>query len=240
MAAIASILRLDARGVTRDGVLMINIGLSLVVVCALAMLGLNRDGLGLDPYFPVLIGVSLVSGPTGYGFLFGQLMVDENESGVRRALNIVPVGPRIFLAARSFLVTVLLIAWPLASVYLVNTTWQLLALSFPALLAVVLSLCLVGTFTAIALPCVAANKIEALALFKGITFVSLAPLAMWFLPSGAWWTWLFLLSPTGWGMHAYLAFLHGADLEGNLLAAGGVAFNLALTLVAGHIYLRRI
>jgi hypothetical protein len=100
-------------------------------------------------WFPFIVAVSLVGGPSGFAFLFGLLMVDEGDTGVRDALAVTPVQPRVFLLVRTAVVTAWMAMWPLASVYAMNWTWRAVDLALADWLAVVVPLALFPSATAL-------------------------------------------------------------------------------------------
>ena len=229
MNASASIIALDARGIMRDGVMLINVGLSAVVIAIITVLGhYHHDNATRVAWFPVLIIMSVMTGPSGVGFLFGLLMVDEKDTGVRNALAVTPVRPSTMLVTRTLLMIAYLLAWPLATVMIMNATWQALPLTYTELLIVAASVALMGPVTSLGVASYASNKVEALALFKFISFIIISPLALKFIPDEAWYRSLFLLSPAGWGYMSFDAFVQDNQTLGYLYAAGGTLFNLAL------------
>jgi ABC-type multidrug transport system permease subunit len=239
MSAVVSILRLDLKGIRRDQVLALNASLSVVTMLVVTVMGLLRAG---DPawarWFPALLALSLLTGPPSWGFLFGLLMVDEKDTGVRQALAVSPVSPGRMLLVRGVTSVVLMVIWPLVSVTVMNAAWRGLAIPWWSWLPLVTVLALGAPLTALAVAAFAGNKVEAMALYKGISFMALAPLALFLVPSGAWWRWLFLALPSTWGLRAFEALRGGASVAGWL--AGALAFHGLLLLVALRAYTRSV
>lgn len=239
MSAVVSILRLDLRGISRDQVLALNASLSVVVMLVITVMGLLR---GDDPawarWFPALLALSLLTGPPSWGFLFGLLMVDEKDTGVRQALAVSPVSPERMLVVRSITSVVLMVIWPLASVAIMNAAWQGLAVPWWSWLPLVAVLALGAPLTALAVAAFAGNKVEAMALYKGINFMALVPLALFLVPADAWWRWSFLALPSTWGLRAFEALRTGAPVAGWLL--GALVFHLLLLLAALRAYTRAV
>ncbi|WP_439620911.1 hypothetical protein [Hyphomonas sp.] len=237
MRAIASIIDLDLKGIMRDGVMLINIGMSLVVVAIIAVVGIyNHDNPEMVAWFPFLIVMSVMTGPGGFGFLFGLLMVDEKDTGVRNVLAVAPIQPSVMLATRTLLMIAYLLAWPLLTVAAMNVTWQALPITYTELLLVAASFALIGPVTALAVASYASNKVEALALFKFISFLTIAPLALKFIPGDAWYRSLFLLSPSGPGYMAFDAFVDHRTFRAVMFAMIGITYNLVLLAVCIRYY----
>lgn len=239
MSAVVSILRLDLKGIGRDQVLALNASLSVVVMLAITVMGLLRGG---DPawsrWFPALLALSLLTGPPSWGFLFGLLMVDEKDTGVRQALAVSPVSPERMLLVRSVTSVVLMVIWPLVSVTVMNAAWHGLAVAWWSWLPLVAVLALGAPVTALAVAAFAGNKVEAMALYKGINFMALVPLALYLVPADAGWRWLFLALPSAWGLQAFEALRSGGAVAGWL--AGALAFHGLLLLAALRAYTRAV
>ena len=229
MGPIATMVLNDVREVRRDRVLSATVALSVAATATITVLGAFQDRLlGWADWFPFVVGVSLVGGPGGFGFLFGLLMVDEGDTGVRDALAVTPVPPRFFLLVRTGVATLWMAAWPLASVFLMNWTWRAVDLSLGSWLAVILPLALFTPSFALLIPTVARDKVGALAVFKALTFVALAPLALFFIPGDAVYRHLLLVSPTGCVVEAYQAFLGDLPGRGAAWSLGALVYAAAL------------
>jgi hypothetical protein len=240
MNATAAIVRLDVRGIGRDQVMLINVALSAATMVAITVLGVFQQSLpGWLAWFPFMIALSLVSGPGGFGYMFGLLMVDENDSGVREALTVTPVTPARLLLTRSAVATLWMCLWPLFTVAVMNSTWRALELSAVEWMTLVGSLALLTPACALAIPTFAKDKVEALAVFKGVTFATLAPLALYFIDAEAAYRPLFLVIPTAWAVFAFDAFVAG-DAMGYAWAAGGAIYALLLLALVVELYRRKV
>ena len=232
MSAVAAIIRLDVKGITRDHVMLINVGLSTAVMIVITVLGLFQASLsGWADWFPFMVALSLVSGPGGFGYMFGLLMVDENDTGVRDALAVMPVPPTTMILTRTAFATGWMVVWPLVTISIMNSTWQVLELSPIEYVTVVGSLALLTPALALAVPVLASDKVEALAVFKGLSFIMLVPVGLYFVEPDAWYRHLFLISPTGWAVEAFDAFIAN-EAAGYLWALGGTCYAVVLLLIA--------
>lgn len=240
MTATTSILLLDARGVMRDNVMLYNVGISFVGTCIIAGLGLfHATDQAWLAWYPFLVIMAIITNPSGYGFLFGLLMVDEKDTGVRSALSVSPVRPTTMLTVRMVTSTALMIIWPITSLLIMDATWKAIPVSYMQLLAIVVMLAPVAPLTALSVASYAANKVEALAVFKGISFVVIAPLALKFIAEDAAFRPLFLLSPTAWGYFSFDAFVAGSVTQGYLYVMGGLIYCCALLAFTVRFYLRQ-
>jgi fluoroquinolone transport system permease protein len=239
MSATLEILKLDARGVTRDNVIYMNVGLSFVGMLVITAIGYYKGDTEWARWFPFLVIMALLTNPPGYGFLFGLLMVDERDSGVRGALAVTPVPQGRMLVIRTLTSIAMLLVWPMITIYVMNSTWKAIDLSFLQwfMLAGVLSL--MGPVTALSVASYATNKVEALALFKGINMAMLAPLALYFLPEGAAYRELFLILPATWSIFAFDALRAGTE-SAYFWLAGGALYHLGLLAVSMWWYLRTL
>jgi hypothetical protein len=240
MSATAAIVKLDIRGISRDQVMLINVLLSAATMTVIAVLGAFQASLpGWIEWFPFMIALALVSGPSGFGYMFGLLMVDENDSGVRDALSVTPVTPSRLMLTRTAIAVVWMSLWPMMSIAIMNSTWQALHLSIVEWWVLVLSLAVLTPACALAIPAFAKDKVEALGVFKGITFITLAPLALYFIDAEAAYRPAFLIVPTGWAVFAFDAFV-AKDPVGYAWAAGGVLYGVALLAATVALYRRKV
>jgi fluoroquinolone transport system permease protein len=235
-----AIIRLDIRSILRDNVMYINVLVSVVTVAVITVLGLLQHNLpGWREWFPLMVALSLVGGPGGFGYLFGLLMVDENDTGVRDMLSVTPVRPTTLILTRTVVATAWLCVWPAITITIMNAAWQAIDLPLLEWAALILSLAILTPALALAIPTWASDKVEALAVFKGLTFITLAPLAMYFIDADAWYRYLFLLSPTAWAVQAFESFLD-SSATGFLWAAGGAAYAMTLLALAVHFFRRNV
>ena len=239
-AALYSIVRLDVRGIRRDHVALATITLSVLGTFAITVLGAFQDRLpGWAAWFPFMVAISLLGGPGGFGFLFGLLMVDEGDTGVRQALAVSPVQPTLFMLTRTTIATAWMTVWPLASIYLMNWTWRGIDLPLSQWVAIVLPLALLTPALSLVIPALAQDKVGALAVFKGVSFITLIPLALYFVPGDAWYRLVFLVSPTAWVIEAYQAFL-GQIVASGYRWARGAAYAMVLLGLVVHLFRRNV
>ena len=238
MSAMVSILKLDARGVMRDNVMTVNILLSALVMVIITIVGLFKADTDWADWFPFMMIMSLMTGPAAYGFLFGLLMVDERDMGVRSVLAVTPVPQTRMLLMRTLTVACLMIVWPLFTYYVMNSTWQGLDFRFVDVLALVLMLSLAAPLTAMAVASYAQNKVEAIALFKGINFIILLPLALYFLPEDSAYREVFLILPSGWAVFAFEALKDHDTGAAYGWIVGGTTYHGILLFIAARTFIK--
>ena len=229
-----SLVIFDARAVSREGVLVYTLVLVLLATVAARVLGQFEPALGIARFHPVIAIAVLISIVVAFAMICGLLLVDETDSGVREALAVVPARPGLLLLCRTALALVCTVVLSLAGIAIMG----LVALPLAAWLAVVAVLAPAVPVAGLVIPAVAGNKVEALALFKGASLILLAPLATFFLPDAGY-RLAFLVSPTGWAVEAYRAFLEGSP-TGYLWSAGGVLYASALMAAAAVHYHRTV
>ena len=237
MSAFTALVRLDIKGILRDDVMLITIVMSIIPIVIITMLGIFQDHLpGWADWFPFLVAYTLVGG-LSFAFMFGLLMVEERDNGVLDAMLVTSISPNVFILTRTLLATVWMLIWPHITIVIMNSTWQVLHLSTLELFTVVAMLALLTPALALAMPVLGSDKVEALAVFKGINFIMMIPLALYFFDADAWYRPLFLVSPTAWTIETLDALIAG-DSIGYLWAAGGTGYALVL-LIASVVAFRR-
>ena len=238
---VVAVLALDVRALARDHVALLTVLLSVAGTAGVTALGLFRaDQPGWSAWFPFIVAASLVGGPAGFGLLFGLLMVEETRTGVRDALAVTPAPPGLLLLVRTAVAAAWGFAWPLASVLLMNSTWRVLDLGVHEWLAVVSPLAVLTAACALLIPGLADDQVGALAVFKAVSFVTLFPLALFFVPDHADYRLLLLASPTGWIVQGYRAFAQNDPASGFRLALAGTIYGAGLLGFAVRHFRRRV
>lgn len=157
---------------------------------------------GVEPYTGLILALLTLQVVGGIGFVLASILLDERDDGVLTALRITPIGPNAFLFYRMFMG--LLIAWVFAGIML---RWNgVVQLDWSVVLAGALLLAAMAPMIMLVMATFSRNKVEGLAMYKGINFVLMLPLAGVFLPDD--WQPLFVFIPTHWTLrfldHAYL------------------------------------
>jgi len=222
----------DLASIRRDQVLLNIVGLMLVIV-AIAAVG---RALGYVPGWWVTIQLLLLLGyMPGMGYLSAMLMIDEMDSGVDQALRVTPLPQSLVLALRIAMCVLFVLPYGLAMVLATRMIELTLFEWLPPLAA----LSLASVWTAITVPALSHDKVQALGLFKGLNlYVQIAALYL-FIPQDAWYAQLLLLSPATWSVKSILAFVDGTTVTGYFWALGGGIFWAALIAVSVAAYRRK-
>lgn len=210
----------DLRAVGRDPLLatlllvpwLMVAGVRLVVPPVTAWLAADA-GVDLVTWYPLIASLFFVLQlPLLLGALGGLLVLDERDDATLTALRVTPVTLACLLAYRGAAVA------GLSAVFLV-VCLRLSGLAPPplsALVPVALLAALGAPLTGLLLVAFAANKVEGLALVKGLGVLMLGPAAAFFVRSP--WQLLAGLLPTYWPAKAYWQASAGAATWPFLLA----------------------
>ena len=226
-----AVLRLDLMSASRDGVLMLTVVASLVLVAIVAGAGLFEQQLGLQAWrawIPAILALSLASGPGGPAMIFGSILIEEKETGVGAALSATPT-PRARLAIlRVGGVTLYIALWLSLATAAILAAWPGAFPAAPAPLGlVILALALIGAAATLTLARLSANRIEALAVFKGLSVILALPVALFFAAPDAWWRPALQILPTGPALEALYTLERGAPDEGLAWAGAALAYSVA-------------
>lgn len=146
---------------------------------------------------PVVALFCLIAG-TFPAFMLAFIMLDERDEGLFPVFRVLPISPTRLLWTRLAMVAALGFAYPLVIV----AGSGLLEVSAPAALLLCALCGLQAPMVALVIVSLAGNKIEGLAVIKGIFPAVMFPAAGVIFAS-AWWSKLFAVVPAYW---IYLAF----------------------------------
>lgn len=162
----------------------------------------------LSSYYPVIVALVILTPPLYYGMVLAFQVLEEKGERVLLAVAVTPISLPIFLTARIAVYTV--ISMPLIIVvhYLIGVipiaTGKLIWVAIAASLNTPLMVMLLAAF--------ANNQLEALVIGKGLGFIILFPLVMFFVPD--YWHLICGILPTYWPIIAYYTAVNesGSDL----------------------------
>ncbi|MDO7785722.1 hypothetical protein [Desulforamulus aquiferis] len=177
----------------------------------------------LQPYYPLIIGVFIILQiPMIFGLVFGFLLLDDRDDRVLTALQVTPVAVGGYALYRFVSIVLLSIIYIMLAIPLTGLAQVPLSFSIAAA-------ALLGSFFAVfvmlLLISLADNKVEGLAIMKGMGFILLGPVAAYFIDSK--WQLLLGILPSYWPAKAYWLISDGQE-SWPYLAAGFVYMSLIL------------
>ena len=203
MNAIQALTATDIRNIRRDSLMKFLLIYPWILGLAMRFLiPFVTDGLAatfdLRPYYLLLasfFGVVIV--PPLAGFVVGFLLLDERDDGTLSALQVTPLPMNLYMLYRIALPLLLSIA----SAYIVLPLMNLVSVPYLQLLPIVLLAAVEGPIFALVLASLASNKVQGLAVMKGMGIFFIAPTIAWFI--GEPWQWIVGLIPTYWPVKAF-------------------------------------
>jgi fluoroquinolone transport system permease protein len=185
MSRTLALLRLDVRNLARDPMLLLITCLPVLVAILMRFLvpflaGLLIDHLNFDlsPYYPLITSFFFMLAPMMYGWVIGFMLLDERDENILEYISVTPLGKTGFLSYRMGLPVLLSFAMAFVLVAVIGLVPFSLLHILPATLLAALEAPIVALFLA----GFAGNKVEGLALGKGMGTAFLAPLAALFIP----------------------------------------------------------
>src|SRR5690554_1900030 len=208
---IAALVLGDYKNITRDPMLiMMSFALLLIILLVRTVLPdltafLREDlGFNLFPYYSFIAGFLTLITPMLFGTVMGFVLLDERDEGILTYISVTPLRKRGFLLYRLFLPVIFSV---LCSLLFLGTT-LLIPFSFCWLLPITVVASLEAPMLTLFLAAFADNKVEGLALAKGMGILYIAPFIGRFVESN--WQLLAGISPPYWITKAVEAFWAGA------------------------------
>ena len=148
-------------------------------------------------YFPIIIALLILTPPLYYGFVLGLQVLDEKDEGVLLAVAVTPISLKTYLAARLSVYS--LVNIPL--IYSVHEMIGVIVIDRVQLFWVAVACSLNTPLFVLLLAAFAKNQLEGFVIGKGLGFLILFPLAMFFVPD--YWHLICGILPTYWPIIAY-------------------------------------
>jgi fluoroquinolone transport system permease protein len=138
------------------------------------------------------------------GFISAFILLEEKDQNILPVLRILPISARFFILYR--------LGFSVVTSFLTAYTMLLLS-DFPPFFALFLALQygLVSALIVLFVATFAQNKIEGMALFKGLDLLLLLPLVSFFVPS--FWGYFFAVLPMYFTFHWYESLYHHAQIS---------------------------
>ena len=231
MGVFATIGRSDLLNFRRDSMLQFLLIYPFILGGILRLLlpwvqsGLQESiGFDLREYHLLIVSFfGLLIIPQLVGFLVGTFLLDEKDQDTLTALMVTPMPIRAYALYRALTPALVTVLGILVVVPFIN----ILALPFEQLLPLAISAAPLGPMMALLIASLAKNKVEGLAVMKGLGVFLLIPIAAWFVPEP--WQWLLGVFPTYWAAKGY--WLASAGEPFLWVAAFGFLYTCAIVTV---------
>ncbi|MBI3957655.1 MAG: ABC transporter [Chloroflexi bacterium] len=221
MSAITTLSRGDFINIRRDSLMQflliypVILGLVIRWLIPWITAGL-MDTFDLTPYHLLLASFfGLIIMPDLAGSLIGLLLLDERDENTLTALLVTPMPITSYVLYRVITPTLISLVGILVLVPLIGIDVP----SMDQLLVVAISASLGAPIFTLLLASLAKNKVEGIAVMKGMGVLLMAPMIAWFVPQP--WQWLLGLFPTFWSAKAYWLAVAGESYLW-VAAVGGV------------------
>ncbi|MDY6917523.1 MAG: hypothetical protein SVP26_06200, partial [Chloroflexota bacterium] len=220
MKKMYGLVRGDAKSIVRDPTLLfvtfLPILLGLVLRFFIPWLAdLLQPSFDLTRYYVHIMGVLAVYPPAAFGWVTGFALLDERDENILTAVAVTPLSKAGYITYR--LTMPLFVGGILC--YITLFVAGLVPLSPIKVLPVAMISSLGAPLAALFMVAFAGNKVEGLALSKGISLMYIGPLAVIFIQSD--WQYLAGVIPTFWVSRAFVSS-YGSMLEYWLALAGGL------------------
>ncbi|UMZ73043.1 hypothetical protein [Natranaerofaba carboxydovora] len=196
----------DIKNITRDAILIMSILAPILfasairfVVPIIGELLREQYGFNLLEHYTFIIGFMIVLTPLMIGTLIGFLILDERDEDIITFYSVTPLLKSGYIYYRTFIPAVFNLVFTIILVYYTGV----LEVSFLTLVPVVLMASLAVPMMALFLGAFAGNKVEGLALSKGVGIMFFGPVIGYLV--GSWWNILAGILPPYWVSMAFLS-----------------------------------
>ncbi len=203
MSAMTTLSRGDIVNIRRDSMMQFLLFYPLILGLIMRWLipwvatGL-MDTFDITPYYLFLASFfGLIIMPDLAGSLVGLLLLDERDEKTLTALLVTPMPITTYVVYRIITPTLISFVGILVLVPLIGIEVPPLG----SLVVLALSASLGAPIFTLLLASLAKNKVEGIAIMKGMGVLLLAPMIAWFVPEP--WQWLLGIFPTFWSAKAY-------------------------------------
>ncbi|MTI47735.1 MAG: ABC transporter [Firmicutes bacterium] len=210
MKKIISLSYNDFRNVLREPMLiMLLIGpvaMTLAIRYLIPILtNLTSEYFDLTEYYPLIGGSVVLFIPMLIGMLIGFILLDERDDSIFLMLIVTPLGRKGYLIYRTLFPAILSIIFSVILLPLIG----IVKVSFIEVIAISLLASLEAPVTALLLAGIANNKVEGLAISKGLGIFLIIPIIAYFIKSP--WKIIGGVIPYYWPFNAIVAGNQGND-----------------------------
>ena len=161
----------------------------------------------LQDYYPLIVALFMLTPPLYYGVVLALQVLEEKDENVLIAVAVTPMQLHTFLFARIAIYTLI----SLPQVVIVHEMIGVIEIEMTRLILVAIAACLNTPLIVLLLAAVAKNQLEGFVIGKGMGFIILFPLAMYFVPD--YWHLLCGILPTYWPIIAYFTAVSATGSE---------------------------
>lgn len=230
MTAVRALFVSDMRNILRDPLLRFLLiypwilGLVMRWLVPFVTAGL-ADTFDLTPYHVLIASFfGILITPALAGYVIGFLLLDERDDKTLTALQVTPLSIHQYLGLR---VAVPMVT-SIISTWIVLALMNLMPIAYIQLLPIGILAALEAPLYALLLSSLANNKVQGLAVMKGMGILFLAPFVAWFVPMP--WQWLLGILPTYWPVKVFW-LQHGGDAWWGAIVMGLIMHLLYLVLL---------
>lgn len=184
------------------------------------------------PYFPLIIMLLIFNVIGGIGFVVASIILDERDEDVLTAIRVTPISSTFFIVYRLFFAVLISFIFGLIMILFTG----IIEMSLVQAMLSSFLLAIVSPIMVLTLASFSGNKVEGLAVYKGLSLILFLPVASFFLPAKT--HFFFWIIPVYW---SFRWFVEGAG--GNpIWYVFGVAilFNLVVILGLVQVFKRRV
>lgn len=228
-----TVLKADTLNILRDKSLVFMLIIPFIFISLIRI-----GGRTLVEYIPevfkyIPLGVILFAAMVAVfpAFVMGFVMMDEKDGGLNQVIRILPfnlnklIGLRVLsMLAIGFFNSMLILAFN-----------GFVFLGWPEMIVLSINVALFAPISAFLMLCISANKIEAAAVLKGISFITFIAFLQFFIPNG--YKYFLSLIPTFWAFRSFEVIANGKQFM--LFTSGGILIQIVYMALLWRIFLRK-
>ena len=173
------------------------------------------------PYTSIMLLFLVIQSANIYGFITGFILLEEKDEAVLPVLKVMPLAAHSFIAYRMIFPFLFAFSFVLATIKVPG----IVEISWGAAILLALILASFAPMIVLILSSYARNKVEGLALYKGLNLVIQLPIAAFFIDSN--WRFALSLLPPFWSYQSFVQTAESAQLSWNWFLPA-LAFNLLM------------
>ncbi|MDY6932245.1 MAG: ABC transporter permease [Halobacteriota archaeon] len=206
----------DFKNIFRDSILIYGL-ISPLLVMVITRLVVPQLGWIPSTFYPHIEILTILISPVVFGFIAGFIILDEKDDNVFLAIRVLPISVTSFIIYRMLFSIVMSFVYSILAVAIIG----LVEVPFYAIIPIAALIAIEAPIIALILSIFSDNKVEGVAMLKGLNFVFLLlPVAALFIPGR--WQYVAGVIPTFWPVKAFIEVASGASDIWGLVLAGVV------------------